>query len=290
MRGRRSPLAAITVTLSSRSRIGASDDAISAIPRLSVNSEAVGEAMATPFSKPEAREAKAVPGRPLRSNTLDSNVLSGRISRPASQGTYQAANFLQCRCDLHVFIGLANEPAASGEIGVVRNIASRRHNELNRRPATQYGLRQFQTIHRPRQAGIYEDGANIIMAFQDFDRFAGVGSFQDFKTQVLRNLDDIHPDNNLVLNNQDDGLISHLDATEQKQHEKDKDNRPKTTADIHCVSLQVRFHEKDHYAHGNVVIQSSVDWQFPRPPCILQSGPESCVLRSDQLRYQSPCC
>jgi hypothetical protein len=40
--------------------------------------------------------------------------------------------------------------------------------------------------------------------------------------------------------------ISHLDATQNEQHDKNNNNRAnQTTTDIHCVSLELEFHDED---------------------------------------------
>jgi hypothetical protein len=59
-------------------------------------------------------------------------------------------------------------------------------------------------------------------------------------------MDDIHSDNGHILNHQNDGTPSHLDAAQHKQYDEYKDNRAnQTTADIHYVSLGLEFRDKE---------------------------------------------
>jgi hypothetical protein len=102
---------------------------------------------------------------------------------------------------------------AGGQIIVVWKDKSRRDNHVNWRPTTSYHSGQPHAVHRPRHIDIRKNGTNIVATLKDAHRVMGVAGFHDRKSGVFKHLYSPHPNDGLVLNNQNNCLWRHVFRT-----------------------------------------------------------------------------
>ena len=103
-------------------------------------------------------------------------------------------------------IRLRDKLPAGGQIIVVWKDKSRRDNQVNWRPTTSYHSGQPDAVHRPGHINIGKNGTDIVAILKDAHRVMGVTGFHDRKSGVLKHLHSPHPNDGLVLNNQNNCL------------------------------------------------------------------------------------
>jgi hypothetical protein len=95
---------------------------------------------------------------------------------------------------------------AGGQIIVVWKDKSRRDYHVNWRPTTSHHSGQPHAVHRSRHVDIRKNGTDIFATLKDAQRVMGVTGFHDRKSGVFKHLNGPHPNDGLVLNNQNNCL------------------------------------------------------------------------------------
>ena len=107
--------------------------------------------------------------------------------------------------DTAVFIGFSQESRAGGQFKL--NGKSGRYDQVDRRPAPAYGVRQLQSAHGTGHLDVREHGADVPAMLQYRDGVVGIGCFQRNIAGILHHLDRVHADERFILDDQDHGAV-----------------------------------------------------------------------------------
>jgi hypothetical protein len=160
--------------------------------------------MAFPFLEPEAREAKAVPGSDFGETGeiySDYGLSGNNIPRFRIRSIlFEFEKFVQQGGYAAVFVGFTDNPRPERQRCL--NGKARSDDQVNRRPAMPYQVRQLHPTSGTTHVHVGEYDTNIVTAFENLDGLFGIRSFQRRIACIFYELDRVYADKTLVFHHQ----------------------------------------------------------------------------------------